>query len=194
MILAAAAATIILSWQAHSFVPANYAGKVLPPRDSVVDVYLEFTDNGKITPLDENIIRWEVNGKFLVGGANLKHITLPLDRFTTRTYAVTATVKNYNEQDVQKTVIVSRATPLVTLKSYGSDITATPYFFSSPNISDYVFNWIADGISAESKLSKLNLALPVGAESQTVSIEATASNRNNEVESATGKTQFIINP
>src|SRR3989344_3379333 len=142
---------LILTWQAHSLVPTDYQPKALPPRDSSVDVYLEFIDGGKIIPLDKNTVRWEVNSRFLAAGINLKQVSFPLDRYTTRAYTVTASIKDYNGQNYEKTVLINRVNPLVALQnsplqknSAGTqiDFFAEPFFFSSLNPSDYLFKWL----------------------------------------------------
>jgi len=194
--------TIILTWQAHAYVPAGYQGKILPPRDSTVDVYLEFVDAGKIIPLDTRTIQWTVNGRFLAGGSGLTRLSFPLDQFTTRTYAVTATVKDYNDQDVAKTIVINRTNPLVIFGVPSSvkdaegthlNFTAAPFFFSSSNPSDYLFNWFVNGIAAAAQIGNLNVLLPPTNNQQTVSVDVSASNRNNEIESADSRREFIIN-
>lgn len=182
---------LFLTWQAHSFVPTDYPAKVLPPRDSTVDVYLEFTDGGEIVPLDEQTVRWQVNGSVIAGGTGLKQISFPLNQFTTRKYTVTATVKSYNGQNYEKTVVINRVDPLVALINSGTEFFAQPFFFSSLNPGDYLFNWSLNGVLADNHLASLKLNPP--AEPQTFSVGVTAVNRNNEIESAFAKRQFIIN-
>ena len=203
---------IILTWQAHSYLPSGYQGKALPPRDSTVDVYLEFLDNDKIMPLDKNFIRYEVNDRFLAAGVGLKKVSFTLNQFTARNYVVTATVKEYrgsdtagdirgDTKDIKKSVVINRVDPLVVInapiarnqiKTNTATLTALPYFFKSLNPSDLVFIWKVNNAFVEGFLSNLTLTLQPSAEPQTLFVSVTAANRDNSVESATASEKFII--
>lgn len=193
--------TLILTWQAHSYLPAGYQGKALPPRDSTVDVYLEFLDGGKITPLTNQVVRWQVNKSFVAAGNNLTRLSFPLDKFTTKIYTVTATVKEYNGADYEKTIVINRTDPLVVVRNEPfrkdaagthANLTAEPYFFSSANPSDYLFNWIVNEITAGNRLGRLTLTVPPAAATQALKVSVDVTNRNNEIESAQASAQFII--
>lgn len=193
---------LILTWQAHSFVPTNYQAKILPPRDSTVDVYLEFIDGGRIASLDKNLIRWQVNGNFLAAGINLKHVSFQLDRYLTRSYLVTATIKEYSGRDYEKSVLIKRVEPLVVLSNSAwqpvpagqqTEFTAEPFFFSARNASDFLFDWIVNGTAIEKHLNRLPLTVPTANAPQTLAVSVTASNRANEIETASANRKFLIN-
>lgn len=193
--------TLILTWQAHSFVPSSYPGKVLPARDSSVDLALEFIVNGKITPLTDQTVRWTVNDRFLAANTSLTNISFKLDQFTTRTYTVTATVKDYQGQDFQKSVVIRRADPLVvieapylahTLNTTSATFTATPYFFTPSQVSDLFFSWAVSGLAIHNQSPKITLSLSPQTDPQSLSVSATITNRLNPVESANATEQFVI--
>ena len=194
--------TMIMSWQASSYIPSGYPGKILPPRDSVVDVYLEFTDAGVVVPLNTHIIRWSVAGSFFAGGAGLNHIQFPLNRFTTKSYPITAVIKDYKGADIEKTVIINRADPFVTLRVIASEkvaggtqvsFRASPFFFSSLNPNDYMFNWTVNRVRVSSRAETLTALLQGEETGQRASVKVTTTNLNNEIESADAERQFIIN-
>lgn len=195
--------TLILSWQAHSYIPSDYPAKALPPRDSTVDVYLTFVDGGTIIPLTKQMVSWQINGEFFVSGVNLNHISFPLNRFTTRTYEIKATIKDYNYQNIEKTVLINRVNPLVSVQASpflkntsGTQLhfTARPFFMFSTNPNDYVFIWNINNVLYDARTDVVDVLLPSSADArQTLSVGVSVQHRMNELESVSSRKEFIIN-
>jgi hypothetical protein len=167
-----------------------------------VNVYLEFIDNGRIIPVEKELIKWEVNGRFLASELGLNRISFQLNQFTTREYIVTATVKEYNGADISKSILIRRVDPMVLIESPATEKTtagiqttffAKPYYFSSLNVSDYLFNWKINNTDVEGKLAKLLLSIPNEAQNQIFTISATVANRNNEIEAVTMQKKYSTN-
>lgn len=55
----------MVSWQADSYVPSWYQGKILPTQGSKIKVGFELIDGGKIITLSENRVRWYINDKLV---------------------------------------------------------------------------------------------------------------------------------
>ncbi len=61
----AASPQFMVSWQAESYAPSWYQGKIFPTQGSRINVGFELIDGGKIIDLSKNKVRWYVNDKLV---------------------------------------------------------------------------------------------------------------------------------
>ena len=90
-------AAILVSWQADSYVPSWYQGKIFPTNGSKIGVNFELLENGKIVNLSKIKVRWYINDKLIrneSNGLGIKSLS-----FTTSDYPGYETeVRNYSSR------------------------------------------------------------------------------------------------
>ena len=56
----------MVSWQAQSYAPSWYQGKIFPTKGSRINVVFELVDGGKIADLSKLKVRWYLNDKLVL--------------------------------------------------------------------------------------------------------------------------------
>lgn len=194
--------TLVLTWQAHAYVPSDYPGKILPPRGSSVDVSLLATDRGKIIDLSRTDIAWSVNGRHLNGGIGMTYFSFVLDQFTARTYTITASIRDWQGlPNMETSVAIRRADPMIVidapyskhlLTDQSAELTVIPYFFLINTVSDLTVSWEVNNKDINQQVNKLLLGILNASAGQTITVQSEAVNNNNAVESAADTQTFIV--
>lgn len=181
---------VILTWQAQSFVPADYQGKILATTGVGIKAGLEVVEENKIRDLSKINIRWYLDNKLLTQGVGLKQINFRATAAPTYSHYLRAVVRDEEEISggvdipiVSPKVIIKTPTPTANFIPLGKTILqAIPYFFNVATLKELVFNWTVNEKTIKgANVLELELAPPVPQNSN-LRIRVTAQNLNNQLE------------
>lgn len=186
------------SWKAYSYAPPTFKGKILPTRNSKIDVAFEIIDGGRLADLSNTTVRWYVDNKLQKSGVNLKNFTFNVSTFPGRNNQVRIVAVNYKGVNLEKNIFIPVVAPqAVIYKSGTNNFTVLPYFFNVSDFSRFAFIWSANGneILATSEMEKpdqleLNSNnLPSGSR---INLGVSVRNFSNELEFASYSINFLI--
>lgn len=69
----------LVSWRASNYVPADYQGKILPSKNSAVEIGFDVIDKNKIADLSRHNINWFLGDNLIRSGVGLKKIAVSLN-------------------------------------------------------------------------------------------------------------------
>ncbi len=199
----------LASWQANSFVPSWYEGKIFPVYGSRIDVNFELIDNGKIADLSKEKVRWYVNDDLILNeknGLGIKNFSFVNNYFYGGELEVKISIPEYKSGSLIKVVHIPVKTPEVAveapyfgqiLKQGKNLVFAWPFFFSATDLNNLSLEWRADDKTL-AKATALNPSFYVnvdaGAESgKKINLLARFSNLKNNMEFA-GKAIILETP
>lgn len=204
---AASVPQFLVSWQASSYVPDWYRGKVFPSAGSKVSVGFDLVNNGKIVDLSKTAIRWYVNDNLIVNennGLGIKNFTfINNDVYGGNEIDIRITLPNYNGGILDKTVAIPVKQPEVVVDApyFGNKVSqgkntlyAWPFFFNIKNIADLIYNWSVNGrgaTDANSPFLNLNVDLST-APGSILNLNAGIENSTNQIESANKTIQLEV--
>lgn len=137
---------LFVSWKAENFAPSDYQGKILPVRESVINVSFDLIDNGRTTNISRNEIQWKSGGKILNSGLGLKNNSFRVSKLNSGDLTIAITVFNYGGRDIQETVTIPVAEPEVVIDQIGTNsFAAKPYFFNVAGLGELKFEWSVNG-------------------------------------------------
>jgi len=146
LINAQTATEFLVTWKASAFVPAGYQGKILPTRESVINISFDVIDSGKIADLSRNEIRWKSGGKIINSGIGSKNSSFVISKIAVDELRINITILNYKGLDLNKSISIPIADPEVVIQQIGpASFEAKPYFFNINNVSLLNFDWTANG-------------------------------------------------
>jgi hypothetical protein len=195
LVTAQTASQVLITWQALSFAPAEYQGKILPSTGTNIKLGLELVTENKLQDLSKADILWYLDEKLLGRGQGLKENVFAAHKGATDSHFVRVVV-NYKNQEFDGTVdipiinprvVIETSVPTSTSISLGKNIfQAVPYFFNISNIRELIFNWtINDQTIKGDNLLELNLTAPPIPSNRNLNIKITAQNLNNNLEFGT---------
>jgi hypothetical protein len=207
-----------LTWSANTYIPANYPGKALPTRGSLVEVVVQI-ENLNINP-QELTYNWFLNNelqknnsgkgkqtfRFNIGESITKTHLVKLELFDRNNFigsSLPLSIRARSPEIVLKAengTIISSSPNLSYLVSASQPIRfkAQPYFFDIKNVKELNYSWYLDGKEA-SQISSGNpnlLVLKVGELMEAVKKNLTVSveNRNNPLQKTNSNIQLTIIP
>lgn len=205
----AAKPDFMISWQARSYIPAWYQGKIFPTKDSFIEVAFELIEKNQIADLSKTKVRWYINDHLVKNedsGLGIKSIS-----FNTRDYPEQETgigivvfdYKNFGEMSKYFRIPVSSPGVVIDAKfperkiSTGQNLFyAYPFFFNTPTIDDISFNWTANEQNFENNGGKgwiLNMDIDQNISSGfLMRIRTGAQNIQKELEFANGNIQLQV--
>ncbi len=163
---------ILLTWQARSFAPSEYLGKVLPGPGSTISASVEIIDQGKVADLSQYPVYWYLDGDFVTGEAGKKNVNLKLPNRASHGAEVRVEIPGYKGDTLSKTAVVQIAQPEAVIvvpyggragKSAPTVVHGTPYFFNVTDPSLLRFYWTVNGQTASGTESR-DLAVSVNAD------------------------------
>ncbi len=184
------ASQVLITWQAQSFVPAEYSGKILPTPSTNIKVSLEVIKENKIQDLSKINIRWYLDAKLLTQGLGLKETSFIVNKGATYSHFVRAVIMDKQEvsgtADILITnpkIVIKTPTPAINAVPLGKNIfQAIPYFFNIINLQELIFNWSVNNQTVQgNNLLELEIAPPVPL-NQNLNIKITAQNLKNDLE------------
>lgn len=187
---------LLVTWQAHTYAPPGYQGKVLPALGTPVDAALEFVENGALVDLSHEEVRWFLNENLLRGGLGLAQITFRIPVISTSEQVLRATVVGYQGADRERSVIIPVVAPRAVIdaaaprneipKDGTVSLRAFPYFFTS-SFGNLTFSWKANGKEPEeagNRPDELILRVAGGLSGGEIELGLHITNRGNALEFA----------
>lgn len=161
---------LIISWQASSFVPYYFEGKILPTVGSNVFAAIDLIQNNKIVDLSKTKIYWYVNNELFSNSIGIQKIKFSApppanSNINLRVELPDLGISKTIEIPVVKPKLVLDAPfPKKEIKTNYFELVAYPYFFNLTNNDlDYLsVSWLINGVvgkpSAENPLKiKINI-------------------------------------
>jgi len=194
---------IILTWQAQSFSPREFAGKAPATPSAPIAVSVTALKGGTFVELGEAAISWFLDGRFLTSGKGLQEITFTTQKREGDEYRVGAKVQHPDgvaESSVSipvknQEVVIDTSLPHPVLKE-GSKVMlrAIPYFFTTSALQDILFFWRVNDTDRRGE-GENELALSVGelgGLTRSVAVSVVAQNKKNSLESAKARMVFNV--
>lgn len=198
----------LVSWQAQSYVPAWYEGKIIPSAGSKVSVSFELIDGGKIVNLSQTAVRWYLGDKLVKNensGLGIKNYSFINNNYGNDSVDVRISLPDYNGNTLDKVISIPLKSPEIDLETKKYDrklskgdnlIIGWPFFFNTNDVKNLAFSWSAQGNGVD--LSSKNLLffnVNIGADIQSgtsVMVQSFAQNLKNNIESARKLMQFEV--
>ncbi len=156
----------LVSWRAHSLVPASYAGKIFPTKNSPIDVGVDIVDGTAIADISGKEIIWSSDNALDESGIGKKNVQFKASATPGTDQIIRITVKNYKGRDVETVVVIPVAAPEAVIEQQnpqgriGSNaFRAVPYFFSAGSVQNLNFEWRVDNRPLEAKSDAIDLDL-----------------------------------
>ena len=200
----------IISWRAVNYVPADFNGKILPSKNSPIQISFDILDldNGKFVDIAQQQIEWYLNDKLLKSGIGLKSISFPAN--SRYEHPIEIVIPNYNDDKYNKggyngaelnavtsipaaspKIVINAPYPNKTIPIGENLFQALPYFFNINTLNQLKIGWNIDGTEyyndQANRQDILNLSTDTqgqAAEGANISIQASAQNILNQLELA----------
>ena len=197
----------MVSWQANSYAPSWYSGKILPTRGSLIKISFELVDNGKIADLSKKKVRWYVNDKLVQNeskGLGLKFYSFIADDYPGQETEIRITIVDYKDEILDKIVripIVSAEAaidspyPNAEINTEKNSFLVYPFFFNIRDLNNISFEWLVDNQPAESGENSQSLELNIESAAPSgfeIDIKATIRNLLDEMEFASENIKLVI--
>lgn len=159
-----------ITWKASNFYPSSFAGKALPTFGTPVTVTLEVTQAGALVDLSQAEITWELDGKFLTGGRNVKRATFTASKGVGETHFVRVAAERGSSSFGTSVRIpveapsVSIGAPYLVRTNLAEAISlrALPFFFNVSSLREMSFQWNVEGVVSERRTGDNTLSLSLG--------------------------------
>ena len=184
-------------WQAQSFAPADFLGKVFPTEKTNIEASFELLRNGKLVDLSGKRVMWLVNGNEIGEGTNKKAITFINYGFGSSAINVDVRVFDFEGATLSYSFTIPATTPKLVIESpYNKNnlaakslnIAARPYFWNIGSIQELIFSWAVNGVSPEGSAGapdKLSVTIPGDTPGGTkITVEVAAKNTSSDLEAA----------
>jgi hypothetical protein len=155
-----ATSQILFTWQADTYVPDGFSGKIMPSSDSAIIAGIDLISMGKRVDLSGYDIFWYIDERFYQGAAGLSRISLSAPHFIGKNeIRLRALIKNYPGAP-GKTITIPVAVPEVVIQSSAPSLLASaapfnlqayPYFFNVQNPSQLNYSWSINNVSMSSQ-------------------------------------------
>lgn len=166
--------TFLISWQASNFVPSMYEGRVLPIKNSQVEIGFDLVDSdGKFLDISKQKIQWNLNNEPYKTGVGLKKIKVFISNSDKD--VVEILIPNYTDSkyktpsEMSQFVVLSAFSPKAvihtndpykTLRTGENRLVAIPYFFNINGLNNLLINWKVDGKKIDNNSDRLSVNIP----------------------------------
>lgn len=187
---------IVFSWQAQNLYPANYLGKALVTEGTPVIISLEMLRDGKLFDVSGTAIKWYMDGRFIEGGVGLKSITFYPRTRRGDSHIIKAslvvdgkTVSGFQEVPIYERQVVLESPSAKNVVSPNGSVllTAVPYFWNVPSLSDLVISWKIQNQSVPNENKNtlfLQFGVPTTESQRNVKISSFINERRGSLEKA----------
>lgn len=194
----------IITWQASSYAPSSYRGKVLPTVGSAVTFALELVDEGKLADLSGTEIRWYRNNNLVSSGMGQKHVTMIVPPGASREERIRAVAVDFRGEDREHTVLLPVTAPEVVidapapgdvLPGVETRFRALPYFFNARSQNELLFEWQVNGEAIRAGTEHpdiLDLSVSGGASGATVSVNLRVARIGELLEFAASSARYTL--
>ena len=152
----------MVSWQAQSYAPSWYQGKIFPTKGSRINVVFELIDNGKIADLSKLKVRWYLNDKLVLNeknGLGVKSYSFQANDYAGQDAEIRIAIIGYKGgEQIGKIITIPIAYPEAVIDAPYSDLQinrgttllgAYPFFFNVSDLKNLSFNWNVNNQVAE---------------------------------------------
>ncbi len=170
----AAGPQFLITWKTTgSYIPSNYAGKMLPTYGSEITASLEIFSGGSSVNLANQTIYWYLNDTLLGGGVGARTITFPPFGQAPNDMTLKVELPSYDGQFLIHTITIPMAQPQVVIVApYPGGafslnpvtVTAVPYFFNTASQDNLSYSWTVNGQTSanEEDPEEAQITLPGG--------------------------------
>lgn len=166
--------TFLISWRSSNFVPSVYEGRVLPIKNSMVEIGFDLVDaTGKFVDVSKQKIQWNINYEPYQTGVGLKKIKLfisnsdkdvveiLMSNYTDSKYKTSSEVSQFATLSAfSPKAILHTSDPYRAFHIGENRVVAIPYFFNVNSINNLLFNWKVDGRKINNDLNLLSVDIP----------------------------------
>ncbi len=203
-----AAPQFLVSWQAQSYAPGWYQGKIFPTKGTPVTINFELIDKGKIVDLSKTAVRWYINDELVKNednGLGIKSLRFNMSDYAGQETEIRIAIPDYKGSQLDSITRVPSKAPEVVIKNAylgqriqvgDNSFEAAPYFFNVNSLNNLSFDWLANGEKTNNYADtpwslKLNIdsQAPLGYE---INLRAVVSNLLNQLEFASRDLQLTI--
>lgn len=194
------AAEFMTSWQANSYAPRWFSGKIFPTFGSLVNVSFELIDNGRITDLSRVKVRWYLNDKLVKNeknGLGIKNYSFINSVYGGNDAEIRISIPDYKTGPLDEIIRIPVKEPEVAIDAPyfnqsvnkgANGFLAHPFFFNISDVSEFFMNWTIDGKSVgDNSKSVPGFNLNIGQETAVgtkINLGARISNIKNQLEFA----------
>lgn len=195
---------ILLTWQAtRSYVPADYAGRILASQNSIIRAAVDVFLGGKSVDLASVEINWLLGNKLLATGVGRTSFEFPASETAGSAHLVTVrmalrpgdpVVKSIRIPNVSPDVVIDAPFPLGMSPGNAVLLSAVPYFFSIENTSELTFRWSVSGrVRREGPgQDEIELALPPVRRDTKIAVDLQAFSELNSLLKARDSIQLTV--
>ena len=164
---------ILLTWQATTYAPAAFEGKVLPGPGSAIYASADVIQNGKLVDMSREQIYWYLDDEFLDGGLGKQTISFEVPLAAPDFAFLSVQLPDYTGHGgslFTNSVRIPIARPETVIESpYPENkfsgtqvrIFGEPYFFNVSKISDLNFLWSVNGKNPPGSESPTELVINI---------------------------------
>lgn len=146
----------LVSWRAINYVPSDYQGRIIPSKNSIIEISFDLLDKGKFVDISKQQINWNIDRNSFKSGVGLKSIVTTFDKAATklieieipdyndRTYTGAYLNKFINIPAVSPEIVINAPYPNKTIGIRQNSFQAIPYFFGISNLGQLKFEWSVD--------------------------------------------------
>ncbi len=191
----------LISWKAINYVPADYKGKILPSKNSTIQISFDVLDSGKFINISKQQVEWYLNDNLIKSGVGLKSITFTA---STNSNVIEILIPNYTDSkysaaQINTIITIPIASPEIVIKAPYPNKNITigdnlfqvlPYFFNINTLNQLKVDWEVDGVKNSGTADRqdiLNLTTTSQGQAATgtnVGIKAFVQNLTNQFEFA----------
>jgi len=196
------------TWQAFSYAPSSFSGKVMPISNSPIAVSFELIDpaTGKLIDVRNQTVYWYINDKFFKGGQGIQSIFFRLPTRTSGIIDVRIQLPSFRNELQLKTIKIPIVRPEAVIEAPYADnkfqstfvqLTGVPYFFNTKAPSALNFRWTVNGEAPPNAENpevlgvNLNPDAPAGS---SLNVSLTIQNPANISETAIKNINLIFSP
>lgn len=205
----AAEPQFLISWQAENYAPSWYSGKILPTKDTSVEISFELIDKGKLANLSKTKVRWYVNDELVKNeknGLGIKSLKIITPNYSGQETEIRISVVDYlGGETLDRIIKIPVVGPEVLIDSPYPDkkisaglsiFQAIPFFFNIKNLNSLSVEWSVNeqkpaGLFFNPWLLNLNIGpeTPIGTE---IKLSVLVKNILKELEFASKKLQVYV--
>ena len=199
----------LISWQAESYAPSWYQGKILAINGTPISISFELIDNAKIADLSKTKVRWYVNDKLIKNendGLGIKSLKITVPDYAGQETEIRISIVDYKGGEILDKIIripvrgpeavINVPYPDAKISTGLSIFQATPFFFNIKDRNSLSIEWSANEQKAEGAFDNpwsLNLNIdPRIPSGFVVGLRATVQNILNQLETASKTIQLKV--
>lgn len=185
-----------ITWQAKSYAPAGYQGKILPTAGSRVTASFDLIDSGKVADLTGQTIYWYLNDELVSNTPGKQTVSFIAPDIAPGILTLRIQLPFYRNNFLIKTAQIPVLLPEAVIESpypggvFGVtsvNLKGIPYFFNVPNPLALSFSWSVNGQTAASEENPDELAATINPDARsgsTLNVSLNIRNLKNSAEAA----------